>query len=338
MIIVFGAAGFIGTYLIHQLIKESFKVLVVDIDESGAAYYDAHKIPFMFVDITKEEDFDKLPKDAARCIINLACLQPANVSKEEDNPRNYIKVNVLGMLNILEFARKTGTPKIIYTMSHRAVQGFWQYRKPVSEKSTKAIKYSGEYAMYSISESAAADCVQYYSKQYGMHTIIFRLPPVYGYGPHLEGFRNGKPIKTGFQVFIDNAMAGRPIELWGDCEKGRDIIYVKDVVSALILALKNGKTKGLYNIASGKLLSLKEEAQEIIKVFSPKDRPSELVYRPNIFNSIEYFLYDISKAKKDLHWCPKYSFIEMLFDYKREMENDRFGFLLEKRRHMMTDK
>ncbi len=335
MIIVFGAAGFIGTYLVDQLINESFEVLANDISEFGETYYKEQKIPFTRLDITKIEDFDKLPNKGIDAVINLACLQPANVKEEEYSPINYIKVNVIGTLNILEFCRTKGIRKMIYGSSHRNTQGLWKERKFIREDQGRAIKYTGEYAMFSISESVAQDCVEHYRQQYGMQGIVFRFPPVYGYGPHTEIFKNGKPLKMGFQIFIENAIAGKPLEVWGDCEKGRDIIYVKDVVSAIILALRSKTATGLYNITSGRLLSLKEEAETIARLFSPKNNPSEITYRPDKPNSIEPFLYDISKARRDLGWSPRYNFEEMLLDYKSEMESGRFDHLLEKRRQMM---
>ena len=338
MILVFGAAGFIGTYLIDQLVKEGFDVIATDIDRLAESYYKKQGVPFIRLDITQEKEFTKLPQAGVSAAINLACVQPANVREEEYDPTDYIRVNVLGTLNILEFCRKTNTRKIIYISSHRTVQALWESGKPIGEDATKAIKYTGEYAMFSISEGAAEDCVEHYRQQHGMQGITFRLPPVYGYGPHTEIFKNGKPIKTGFKVFIENAIAGKPIEVWGDCEKGRDIIYVKDVVSAIILALKSKDASGLYNIASGRLLSLKEEAETIARVFSPRDRPSQIMYRPDKANSIEPFLYNISKARRALRWSPKYSFEEMLVDYKQEMESGRFKFLLEKRKKMMRRK
>jgi len=335
MVIVFGAAGFIGAYLVDELVTGGFDVLATDISKAGEAHYKEQRIPFIPLDITRGEDFDKLPKEGATSVVNLACLQPANVSEEEYNPMNYIKVNVVGTLNILEFCRKNGIRKVIYTSSHRNVAGLWESGKPIHENAVRAIKYSGEYAMFSISESAAADCVEYYSQEYGMQGIIFRLPPVYGYGPHTEIFKEGKPIKTGFKIFVENAVAGKPLEVWGDCKKGRDVIYVKDVVSAIILALKSKDAIGLYNIASGRLLSLEEEVEGIVKVFSPKEQPSKIIYRPDKSNSLKPFLYDITKAKRDLGWSPRYSYEEWLVDYKKEMESGRVKFLLEKRRQMM---
>jgi UDP-glucose 4-epimerase len=333
---VFGAEGFIGTYLVDELVSEKHDVLAVGLDPLGEAYYNERKIPFARVDITKEEDFSELPQEGVSSVVNLACLQPANVKEEEYKATEYVRVNVLGTLNILEFCRKAGIRKFIHAISHRSVQGLWEQGKTVTEDDRRSIKYTGEYAMYSISESAAAECVEHYSQQYGMQGIVLRIPPVYGYGPHTEGFKAGKPQKTGFQVFIENAIQGQPIEVWGDCEKGRDIIYVKDVVSAIVLALKNKNAMGLYNIASGKLLSLRQEVEEIVEAFSPTEHRSKIVYRPDIPNSIETFLYDISKARRDLGWSPKYSFREMLEDYKKEMTCGRFSFLVQKRRAMMT--
>lgn len=338
MIVVFGAAGFIGTYLVDQLVREGIDVLATDISQLGEAYYEKQGIAFIRLDITKEKGFTRLPQAGVDAAINLACVQPANVSEEEYDPTDYIRVNVLGTLNILEFCRRINIRKIVCISSHRTVQTLWESGKPIHENDPRAIKYTGEYAMFSISEGAAEDCIEHYNQQYGMQGIIFRLPPVYGYGPHTEIFKNGKPLKTGFKVFIDNAIAGKPIEVWGDSEKGRDIIYVKDVVTAIILALKSKDASGLYNIASGKTLSLKEEAETIVRVFSPRDHPSRITYRQDKPNSIEPFLYDISKAKVDLGWSPQYSFEEMLVDHRQEMGSGRFKFLLERRRRMMRQK
>jgi len=338
MIIIFGAAGFIGTYLVERLIGEGRSVFSTDISEVGEKYFKEQGLPYMHLDITRKNELKALPKDGVEAVIHLACSQPANVSEEAYDPADYIKVNVIGTLNILEYCRMVSVDKIIYASSHRNTQGLWRHRKAIREEDGRALKYTGEYAMFSISESAAQDCIKHYRQQYGIRGIIFRLPPVYGYGPHTEIFWQGKPIKTGFQIFVENAVAGKTIELWGDCEKGRDIIYVKDVVSAFSMALKSENTAGLYNISSGRSISLREEAETIVKVFSGENGKPEIRHEPGRPNSIEPFLYDNGKAKRDFGWVPQYSFEDMLIDYKREMETGRFSFLLEKRRRLKGEK
>jgi len=335
MIIVFGAAGFIGTYLVSQLVKDVSDVLASDISDLSELYYSKQQIRYMKLDITDRAAFDRLPKQGVDAIINLACVQPANVSEEQYDPVDYIRVNVIGTLNILDYCRNAKVPKIIYTCSHRNTQGLWKDKKIISESDGRSIKYTGDYAMFSISESAASDCVEHYAQVYGMQGIVLRLPPVYGYGPHTIIFKDGKPLKTGFQFFIENASAGKPLEVWGDSGSGRDIVYVKDVVTAIGLALKNNNVSGLYNISSGRLLSLKEQAEIIAKVFGPSNAAPKIVYWPDKLNSIENYVYDIQKAKRELGWSPRYSFEDMLIDYKKEMESGRFDFLVEKRKQMM---
>jgi len=335
-ILVFGAAGFIGTYLVDELVKKGFLVTASDIHPLGKKHYAQKKIPFVHVDITCEADFKKLGKKKFDVVIHLAAWQPANISQKNDHPQRYIDVNLSGTLNILEFCRKTKAGKLIYASSHRNTQGMWDSYKVIREKDGIGIKYTGEYAMFSISETAAQDCVAYYQAEHDVRSIIFRLPPVYGFGPHTEIFKQGKPIKTGFQVFIDRAMASKPLEVWGNANRGRDIVYIKDVVSAFILAIGSKKATGLYNISSGTRLTLKKQAQTIAKIFWGNGKP-KIIMKPKKPNHIDSFQYDISKAKKDFGWKPKFDFEAMLLDYIKENDSNRYGFLLEKRKKMFKE-
>jgi UDP-glucose 4-epimerase len=337
-ILVFGAAGFMGTYLIDELLNQNYNVTASDISDIGEAYYAAKKIPYFHVNITDKNDFEKIQKIKYDAVIHLAAHQPANVNAKNYDPKDYINVNVIGTLNILEFCRKNEVGKIIYASSHRNTQGLWTSGKAIREEDGRSIKYDGEYALFSISESAAQDCVEHYQTQHGLKTIIFRLPPVYGYGPHTEIFKDGKQIKTGFQIFIEKAIACQPLEVWGDSSKGRDIIYVKDVISAFIKAINNKNAQGLFNITSGKRLTLREEAETIAKVFWGDKTSPVIIEKPEMPNHMDSFLYDISKAKKELDWSPQYSFEEMLYDYIKENDDKKFSFLIEKRKRMFDKK
>jgi len=129
-------------------------------------------------------------------------------------------------------------------------------------------------------------------------------------------------------VFIRNAIAGNPIEIWGDPTRGQDIVYVKDVVGAIIGAIDSDKAHGLYNITSGVKTTLDEEVKGIIKVFSPPGHPSEIRYRPERPSMPCTYVYDISKAKRDFSYQVRYPFMRMLQDIKLEMEARRFSHLI----------
>jgi len=333
-VIVFGAAGFIGTYLIDELIKQNFEILASDISEIGEQYYNSQNIPYISVDITNKKDFEKLENTQYDAVIHLAALQPANFTEANYTLHDYIKINVNGTLNILDFCTKSKANKIIYASSHRNTSGLWHKNTLIKEEDGRSQQYEGEYSMFSISESAAQDCVEYYHANNFLLGIIFRLPPVYGYGPHLEIFKEGKPIKTGFQTFIDNAINCKPLEVWGNVNVGRDIIYVKDVVLAFIKAINNDKINGLYNISSGYRLTLKEEVETIARVFWGDNTNPKIILLPEKSHKMDSFAYDNSKAKQELDWNPQYNFEKMLLDYKNELTNNKFGFLIEKRKKM----
>ncbi len=333
-VLVFGAAGFIGTYLIDELVRLDHQIIASDISDIGEKYYRENNIHYIPVDITRKNDFEKLPGGPYDAVIHLAALQPANFSASANAPEDYVSVNVVGTLNILEYCRKNRIQKLIYASSHRNTSGLWSRKTAIREEDGRALEYNEEYSMFCISESAAQDLVEYYRAQYGLKGIIFRLPPVYGFGPHLEIFRNGKPMKTGFQTFIENAMACKPIEVWGDSSIGRDIIYVKDVVSAFVKALGNEKAGGLYNITSAYRLTLKEEVETIARVFWRDTTKPVIVLRPEIPHKMDSFVYDNTKAKQELDWRPLYNFEKMLIDYKKELDRNKFGFLVEKRSNM----
>lgn len=334
-ILVFGAAGFIATYLIDELLKHGCSVTASDISDAGRAYYENNGVRYINVDITRKDDFAALDKHKYDAVIHLAACQPANVAHERYDPREYVNVNVIGTLNILDFCKQNQVGKIIYASSHRNTQGLWSANKAIREEDGRGIKYDGEYAMFSISESAAQDCVLHYQAQYGLTGIIFRLPPVYGYGPHTEIFKDGKPIKTGFQIFIDKAKACQPLEIWGDANVGRDIIYVKDVVSAFLKAIDNPIASGLFNITSGNYLTLRGQAEAIAALFWGSTTQPIIIECPEKSNGMDSFLYDVSRAKEELNWIPKYSFEEMLIDYKLEMESERHCYLVNKRKTML---
>jgi UDP-glucose 4-epimerase len=334
-VLVFGAAGFIGTYLIDELVAQGYEVTASDISAEGLDFYKRAGVEYVNVDITRKEDFTRLIGPSYDAVIHLAACQPANVAEKRYDPRDYINVNVVGTLNILDYCRANGAGKIIYASSHRNTQGLWAPNKAIKEEDGRAIKYSGEYAMFSISESAAQDCVLHYQEQYGLTGILFRLPPVYGYGPHTEIFKEGKPIKTGFQIFIDKARACEPLEVWGDCDVGRDIIYVKDAVSAFVNAIEKPGVCGLYNITSGVYLSLREQAEIIAKTFWGSEGEPVIVYRSDVANGMDAFLYDNSKAKRALDWSPQYSFQEMLIDFEKESASGKYRYLVDKRLKML---
>ena len=332
MVIVIGATGFIGHYTTDYLRKQGVEVLATGRNKKNSKMLEEMGAKFVEFDMTKEEDIQKLPTENVEGVIILAGLLPANsktdISKDE-NAADYFKINTIGVINILEYCRKNGIKKVISTCSYADVFNSWRAGYATKETEPRGYKFSGDHAVYVMSKNAATDVIEYYNQQHGLQGAIFRLPPVYGVGPHSVIYVNGKYYKSGIQTFIENAEEGKDIEIWGNPHLSRDIIYVKDVARAFYLALKSDKTKGLYNMTSGVPLDLEDQVKSIIEVFS-KDKKSKIVYKPEKTNNTPSFLFDITKAKEDFGFVPEYrNYKDIMIDYKKELESGKWDELIE---------
>lgn len=321
MVLVIGAGGFIGAYLVDALREQGKDVYAIDNNWDIAINASKERFPKILgdyaelVDIRYLEETD-IPWSKITSVVNLASLQPAN-DDGTATLADYVMVNTVGLCNVLEQCRIHGIKRMVHCMS------------------TKLETPIGEYAALTISEHAAKKCTEYYHWQHGVNVWVLGLVPVYGYGPHLEIFKQGKPHKTGFATFIGKARVGEPIEVWGDCQVRRHIVYVKDVVDAIITVL-NGKRDGGYYDVVGLDLSLLEEAETITKVFA-RDKVSPIIFRPDIPNGITDSPVNIGTFSDLCDWHPQYwDFATMCRDYIEEEKSGRYKWLVEKRQRMMA--
>jgi len=322
MIVVTGATGFVGRYLIDRLVRDGFDVLATGRTKAGEEYYEKGGIPFSQVDIAKAETLEKLPKQGVDAVVHLAALLSIDVAQW--TPEQYVMTNALGTYNILEYCRKSSVRKVVYAMTHsdvnRATEQVITEETPRQFGSTRDATGHGHTLPYIVAKIAGQHfiegCVQDGTIEQG---ITFRFPGLRGYGSRDSRYT------TVFHQFIVKAMKSQSIEIWGDHKTVRDVLYVKDAVSAIVCALGSDGVKGLYNIGSGKGLTIEDEARAIIKAFSPPDKPSQLVYRPDIEEVRKRsYVFDISKAHRDLAWKPSYTYYEAMLDYKQEMERGYF--------------
>ncbi len=331
MVIIIGATGFIGHYTTKYFREQGVEVIATGRNEANSENLKKMGAKFMKLDITNNDDIAKLPVENVDGVIILAGLLPANskvdINKDE-NAADYFKVNTIGVINILEYCRKNNIKKVISTSSYADVYNSWKKDYAIKETEPRGYKFTGDHAVYVMSKNAAIDVMEYYNQQHGMQCATFRLPPVYGVGPHSAIYVNGKYYKSGIQTFIENAQEGKDIEIWGDPHLSRDIVYVKDVARAFYLALKSEKTNGLYNMTSGVPLELEDQVKSIIKIFK-KDKESKIIYKPEKANNTPSFLFDMTKAKEDFGFVPEYrNYEDIMIDYKKELESGEWNELI----------
>ena len=332
MYIIIGASSFIGVYTATYFVDQGEKITVTGRNNKFKEYYDKLGVTYINLDLTKSADFEQLPREGVEGVILVSAALPASENadlRDKENADQYIIVNVLGTCNVLEYCRNNNIKRLISTVSFADVANSLRVSPPMDETESRNFNYFGDHAVYVISKNAASDIMEYYNQQHGMKNAWFRLPPVYGVGPH--GFLkvNGKIVKSGLQIFIDKAKAGEDIEVYGYLT--RDTVYVKDVAQAFYKAIRSNNTLGLYNITSGKATTLLEQAEVCADLFS-EGKKSKVIYRDDISNSGKSYLFSIEKAKRDFGYSPVYSeFRDLMTDYIFETKRGIFTELFSNR-------
>lgn len=326
-IIVLGATGNVGSYFMkyakERYTNGEFELIAVGHREKANVFGDMG-IKYISMDISKEEDFEKLPKDDVYAVIDLAAVIPAYM--DGYHPEQYLSSIIMGTYNVLEYCRKNNVCKLLYSTS---CYDMWEYPAGTVVKPDMPRNYSyvGDHAVYVISKNTACELIEHYHQQYGLKTFIFRFPTVYSYSPnhyiYPEGVKKLRPLYK----LIFNAMEGKPLDIWGDPNYSKDMLYVYDMAYMFCLAIENQKLeKGLYNCGTGIPVNQMQQMEAIRKVFCPPDKQSEIIVLSDK-KAGGGILFDIQNAKDELGYEPQYDVVKMFEDFKEEMKYDRFAEL-----------
>lgn len=327
-ILIFGATGNIGAYFVDyckQNLNRNYEVIAVGRKKTD--FFKNNGVTYIELDLCKEDDFNKLPTKDVYAVVNLAGLLPAYF--KDCNPFAYVETNVNGALRILEYARKNGVDRVLYTQTWAEMAGYWGKKESLSAKLPRKLIYTGDHAFYTITKCMIVDTMEHYKQEYGLKNFVFRLPNVYLYNPKKYYYVNGVQRKIAYRYMIAKASAGEDIELWGNPNAFKDILYIKDLCQMMYKALFVNINGGTYNAGTGIKTTLREQIEGIIEVFSPKNKKSKIIEKPDKFEFIS-FIMDIENAREELGYEPKYTYLKYLEDYKKEQKLRRFDSLWQK--------
>lgn len=321
-IIIFGATGNVGSYLLKYALEyfDSDKYEIIASGRRKTDFFEKRGIPYVSVDLTKEEDFAKLPTENIHAVMLLAAQIPSYMDKYE--PKKYIDSIIVGGYNVLEYCRKNHVDRILYTQTVFDVS-LYSHETVLNPYAKPNFSYTGDHAVYVIAKNTMLELLHHYHDEYNLKTFIFRLPTIYGYSTYPYYFPNGVKTKRPLYQMIEKAMKGEPLEIWGDPNYSKDMVHVYDFSQMLCKAVEVDRDHGFYNIGTGIPVSLEEQIRTIVDVFSPADAKSPIIYRPEKPCG-GGFLMDIENAKTELGYKPVYDCRRLFEDYKSEMEIRRF--------------
>ena len=315
-VLILGANGDIGKYLVDYLscqVEEPFEIIASGRSNADFSKYD--NVEYIRVDITNQKDFDRLPSDIY-AVIDLAGMMPARM--EGFHPEQYIKTNIEGTLNVLEFCKNTAVDRIIYTQSFGDIKDYGDTMVELKPDLNPKYKYDTDHSVYVVSKNTAVELIKCYHAIYKLKSFIFRLPNIYFWSKNDTFYVDGKIKKIAWRYIIEQAEKGNDIEVWGDYSRVKDMIYVKDLCQMIYLSCLVDRDYGHYNVGTGIGTSLLEQIKGIVNVFG-KDKKSNLIFMPDKPNAPQYIM-NIENATADLGYLPKYNYLDMLNDMKKEKE------------------
>ena len=329
-VLVTGGAGFVGSNLTANLLRDGFDVTVVDGLLRGGSQHNlawlraqdsSGRLTFVQGDVRDFETMCHAAKDAD--IIYHFAAQVAVTSSVED-PRTDFECNALGTFNVLEAARRSGRRPIFVFTSTNKVYGNMEELE-TAERPTRYEYVDHPYGVpesqpldfhspYGCSKGAADQYVRDYARIYDLPAVCFRMSCIYGprqFGTEDQGW---------IAHFIIAAMTGKPINIYGDGKQVRDVLFIDDLVRALRLAAeKIDVTAGeIFNIGGGpdNVLSVWHEFGELLaKLKGEKVQAGYGDWRPG---DQPCYVSDIRKAGAVMGWKPlidKETGIKRLWDW-----------------------
>ena len=302
-ILITGGTGFIGSYLIKELLKEGKEVAVLDYMPDTSLLKDVGgKYKLLRGDISSLRDvMCVFLENKVTDVFHLASVL-AEVC--EENPFKGFDINLKGTLNLLEASRLFGVKKFVF-ISSISVFGR-DVKEPVEDDAPK-----NPLTFYGVTKLATEHICLWYNRKYGLDVRGLRFTWVFGPG------RKRGITRLFSSEILDRIAKKGFVEIENPDEKG-DWLYVKDAVKALLLAWKaENPKKRIYNVAGG-AHSIREVV-EIAKKFVPdvvvryKEDGKILSPYPSS--------YDDTWARKELGWSPSYSIEEAVREHLESLKN-----------------
>ncbi len=313
-VLITGGAGFIGSNLVHYLLRQRPGWDVVNVDaltyagnlENLKACEDNPRYRFYHADITDADRVrEVLQETQPDAVMHLAA--ESHVDRSVLDPLVFVRTNVIGTQILLDETRRLDkTVRFLHVSTDEVYgtlgpEGFFTEETPLAPNSP-----------YSASKAASDMMVRAAHATHGLDTVITRCSN--NYGPYQF------PEKL-IPLMFTNALEGKPLPVYGDGMQVRDWLYVEDHCSALLAVLEKGRTGEVYNIGGRN----EQPNLEIVRlILKHAGRGEELIRfvtdRPG--HDRRYAI-DCGKIERELGWKPEHSFEEALpktLEWYRENE------------------
>jgi len=289
--VVTGGAGFIGSHMADLLVREGFRVHIIDNLAGGQLRNIEHHKSNPDVIFDHRDVRSLAPADAlfrgADYVFHFAGI--GDIVPSIDRPIDYMSNNVQGTVHVLEAARNAGVKKLVYAASS-SCYGLVE-ELPTTENAPIRPEYP-----YALSKYQGEQAVLHWGHVYGLPVNSIRIFNAYGPRSRTTGAYGAV-----FGVFLAQKLAGKALTIVGDGTQSRDFLYATDVARAFYAAATTAPTQRIYNLGAGNPQTVNRLAELLggERIFIPK-RPGE----PDCTWA------DITRIRTELGWAPSVAFEE----------------------------
>ena len=301
--LVTGGAGFIGSHLVEALTAGGGRVRVLDDFSTGLRDNLTSIRPAPEVIDADVADATAVESATAGVdvVFHLAAL--ASVQRSVEAPADTHRVCADGTLRVLDAARRHGVRRVVYAASSSA------YGQPRGDVQTEDDPIE-PLSPYAAAKAAGELYCQAFTVSYGLETVRLRFFNIFG-----PRQRADSPYSGVIALFAAALGEGRTPTIFGDGLQTRDFTYVADVVQALTRAAEAPNVSGrVYNIGAGRGVTLLELSAALNRLLGTNLTPR---HDPPRVGDVRHSRADISRARRDLGYEPRFSFEDGLAETLR---------------------
>ena len=304
--LVTGGCGFVGSHLVDELVKNGHTITVIDNMSNGntdnlSECYETGRVEIINQDINKIDEEFTPPNPKFDGIFHLATHIR---SYSLQDPKRDIEVNCVGMISVLELARKHRA-KVVFTSN----SGIYGSGANVDETFS-----DNPLTPYDTNKLASEWYCKIYHNIYGVECATVRFATVYGERQVVNESLNCKPLVS---TFVQNIVNNEQVIINSDGKQTRDLLYVKDAVQGVIKAMNSDVIDGSVCLISTHTETSVNEVFNIIKKLTGYTK--EPIYNKALLGDIRRMCLNNTKAKETIGFEPKYTSIEgikRLVDYE----------------------
>jgi UDP-glucose 4-epimerase len=257
-ILITGGAGFIGSHLVEHFQRVASEIRVFDNLRSGhRKNLESFAHTFIEADINDRATLDKAMQ-GVEIVFHLAAM--ISVPESMENPSECVRINTIGLLNVLESASAAHVRKVVLASS-AAIYG----DNPTVPKTESMIPEPK--SPYAITKLDGEYYLEMFRREGKLDTASLRFFNVFG--PRQDP---ASAYAAAVPIFISRAITGADITIFGDGEQTRDFIHVKDIVAALVHVANRPDLHGTFNVGYGESMTVNQLASQIISLCSSSSK------------------------------------------------------------------